>query len=49
MSSVESSLRAEVSRIEPLDPKSIGGIKRLRYLLPLLKPLHLVGCERDSA
>ena len=39
----------EVSRIEPLDPKSIGGIKRLRYLLPLLKPLHLVGCERDSA
>jgi hypothetical protein len=35
--------------LEPLDPKSIGGIKRLRYLLPLLKPLHLVGCERDSA
>jgi hypothetical protein len=32
-----------------LDPKSIGGIKRLGYLLPLLEPLHWVGCERDSA
>ena len=42
---------AAVSRVEPesLDPKSIGGIKRLRYLLPLLEPLHWVGCERDSA
>jgi hypothetical protein len=31
------------------DPKRIGGIKRLRHLLPLLAPLHEVGCERDSA
>lgn len=32
-----------------IDPKRIGGIKRLRHLLPLLAPLHEVGCERDSA
>ena len=32
-----------------LDPGQIGGIKRLRYLLPLLAPLHEVGCRRDSA
>lgn len=32
-----------------IDPKRIGGIKRLRHLLPLLAPLHDVGCERDSA
>src|SRR5271170_6089964 len=32
-----------------LDPGRIGGIKRLRYLLPLLAPLHEVGCQRDSA
>jgi hypothetical protein len=34
---------------KPLDPKQIGGIKRLRHLLPLLAPLHDVGCERDTA
>jgi len=34
---------------KPLDPKQIGGIKRLRHLLPLLAPLHDAGCERDSA
>lgn len=32
-----------------IDPKRIGGIKRLRHLLPLLAPLHDDGCERDSA
>jgi hypothetical protein len=34
---------------QTLDPKRIGGIKRLRHLLPLLASLHEVGCERDSA
>jgi hypothetical protein len=32
-----------------IDAKRIGGIKRLRHLLPLLASLHQVGCERDSA
>jgi hypothetical protein len=32
-----------------IDPRRIGGIKRLRHLLPLLAPLHEVGCGRDSA
>lgn len=32
-----------------LDPRQIGGLKRLVHLLPLLAPLHDVGCERDSA
>lgn len=32
-----------------IDPKQIGGIKRLRHLLPLLAALHDDGCERDSA
>lgn len=32
-----------------IDPKQIGGIKRLRHLLPLLAVLHDDGCERDSA
>jgi len=32
-----------------LDPRKIGGIKRLRDLLPLLAPLHEAGCDRDSA
>ena len=32
-----------------LDPRQIGGIKRLRRLLPLLVPLHEVGCQRDVA
>lgn len=32
-----------------IDAKQIGGLKRLRHLLPLLAPLHTVGCERDSA
>jgi len=34
---------------EKIGPKRIGGIKRLRHLLPLLAPLHDVGCQRDSA
>lgn len=34
---------------KPPDPRQIGGIKRLRHLLPLLEPLHEVGCQRDSA
>lgn len=34
---------------DPIDPKRIGGLKRLRHLLPLLEPLHEVGCDRDSA
>ena len=32
-----------------IDPKRIGGVKRLRHLLPLLASLHAVGCERDTA
>ena len=32
-----------------IDAKRIGGIKRLKHLLPLLTPLHEVGCERDHA
>lgn len=32
-----------------LDPRQIAGVKRLRHLLPLLAPLHDVGCERDAA
>jgi hypothetical protein len=32
-----------------IDPKQIGGIKRLRHLLPLLADLRPVGCERDAA
>jgi hypothetical protein len=31
-----------------LDPRQIGGIKRLRHLLPLLEPLHEVGCQREG-
>jgi Transposase DDE domain len=34
---------------EKIDAKQIGGIKRLRHLLPLLADLREVGCERDSA
>ena len=34
---------------DKIDPKRIGGIKRLRHLLPLLAPLHEVGCQRDRA
>ena len=34
---------------EQIDPRQIGGIKRLRHLLPLLADLHEVGCERDAA
>lgn len=37
------------SKKAKIDPKQIGGIKRLRHLLPLLASLHDVGCERDSA
>ncbi len=37
------------SKASRIDPKQIGGIKRLRHLLPLLASLHDVGCERDSA
>jgi DDE family transposase len=33
----------------PMDPRQIGGLKKLRHLLPLLASLHEVGCERDSA
>lgn len=36
-------------RSKKIDPKRIGGIKRLRHLLPLLEPLHEVGCQRDKA
>jgi hypothetical protein len=32
-----------------IDPRQIQGIKRLRHLLPLLAPLHDVGCARDTA
>ncbi len=33
----------------PIDPRQIRGVKRLRHLLPLLAPLHEVGCARDTA
>jgi Transposase DDE domain len=39
----------KIPGLPPIDAKRIGGIKRLRHLLPLLAPLHEVGCERDSA
>ena len=32
-----------------LDPKRIGGLKRIKELLPLLQDLRPVGCERDAA
>lgn len=32
-----------------ISPRQIGGLKRLRHLLPLLQPLHDVGCQRDRA
>jgi hypothetical protein len=32
-----------------IDPRQIAGVKRLRSLLPLLAPLHDVGCGRDAA
>jgi hypothetical protein len=32
-----------------IDAKQIGGIKRLRHLLPLLADLREVGCDRDAA
>src|SRR4051812_33397642 len=32
-----------------IDPRQIRGVKRLRHLLPLLAPLHEVGCARDTA
>lgn len=35
--------------IDKIDPKQIGGIKRLKHLLPLLQTLHEQGCQRDSA
>ena len=34
---------------EQIDPRQIGGLKRLRHLLPLLADLHDVGCARDTA
>jgi hypothetical protein len=41
---------AETAKTDaPMDPRQIGGLKKLRHLLPLLAPLHEVGCERDSA
>jgi len=40
-----------VANPEPhkIDPRQVGGLKRLVHLLPFLAPLHDVGCERDSA
>jgi hypothetical protein len=32
-----------------IDRRQIGGLKKLRHLLPLLQPLHDVGCQRDAA
>lgn len=32
-----------------IDPRQIGGLKRLRHVLPLLAPLREVGCGRDKA
>jgi len=42
-------LARKASKIRKIDPKQVGGIKRLRHLLPLLVGLRDVGCERDSA
>lgn len=39
----------EPAQAERIEPKQIGGLKRLRHLLPLLADLHDVGCERDTA
>ena len=35
--------------VTKIDPRQIGGLKRLRHLLPLLQPLHDAGCQRDRA
>ena len=32
-----------------IDAKQVGGVKRLRHLLPLLAGLHDAGCDRDTA
>jgi len=42
-------LARKASKIRKIDSKQVGGIKRLRHLLPLLVGLRDVGCERDSA
>jgi len=34
---------------QKIDPKRIGGIKRLSHLLPLLSDLQDQGCEREGA
>jgi hypothetical protein len=39
----------KIGESKPIDARRIGGIKRIRHLLPLLAPLHEIGCERDSA
>lgn len=43
--------KPEPSKSQPmkLDPRQVGGLKRLVHLLPLLESLHDVGCERDTA
>ena len=32
-----------------IDPRQLGHLKKLRQLLPLLAPLHEIGCGRDAA
>lgn len=39
----------EPGQAKQIEPRQIGGLKRLRHLLPLLADLHDVGCERDTA
>lgn len=34
---------------DKVDPRQVQGLKRLKHLLPLLAPLHGVGCGRDAA
>ena len=34
---------------DKIDPRQVGGLKRLRHILPLLASLHAVGCGRDKA
>lgn len=40
---------AVASPVPALDPRQVGGLKRLRHLLPMLASLHDCGCERDAA
>jgi hypothetical protein len=42
-------VRGTVDEHEPLDPRQLGHLKKLRHLLPLLADLRGSGCDRDRA